>query len=189
MITTKQELHKYLEYERKQYLSDRFLENVKLCLGCNSRYLIWQYQSLLRRTEYYYNSGRKLRYLFYRRKKNKKGAILGIQIEHNVFDIGLVIYHYGSIVINRDVRVGKNCRLHGENCIGNKGTKDEYHVPMIGDNCDIGIGAKILGDVILANDITIGANAVVTKSFTEPNVTLVGIPANPIVRGEKVSYK
>ena len=49
--------------------------------------------------------------------------------------------------------------------------------PVLGKRVDVGIGAKIIGNVTIADDIKIGANAVVTKSFLEPGITLVGIPA------------
>lgn len=176
MIQTKRELFEFLTYERKAYIKGGFLETCKLRLGKNPVYLIWHYQKLLRLTEYYYNTGKRVRYFFHRRRKNKAGAELGIQIEHNVFDKGLIIYHYGSIIVHRKAKVGRNCRLHGENCIGNKGGKDEDNAPVIGDNCDLGVGAKVLGKIVLGNNITVGANSVVTKSFAEENIIIAGLP-------------
>lgn len=51
---------------------------------------------------------------------------------------------------------------------------------MLGKNVDLGIGAKIIGGVTIADNIKIGANAVVTKSFTEPGITIAGVPAKKI---------
>lgn len=45
---------------------------------------------------------------------------------------------------------------------------------------DIGIGAKILGGIEIADNIKIGANAVVVKSELEKGKTLVGIPAHTV---------
>lgn len=176
MIKTKEELKEFLEYEKSAYVKGGFWETCKLCIGKNPVYLIWHYQKLLRLTEYYYNSGKKIRYFWYKRMKNKAGAVLGIQIEHNVFDKGLIIYHYGSIIVHSNVKVGKNCKLHGENCIGNNGKGADSDVPVIGDNCDVGVGAKILGKITLGNNVTIGANAVIIKSFQEENIVLAGLP-------------
>ena len=176
MIQTQKELFEFLTYEKQAYIKGGFLETCKLRLGKNPVYLIWHYQKLLRLTEYYYNTGKRVRYFFYKRRKNKAGAGLGIQIEHNVFDKGLIIYHYGSIIVHRKAKVGRNCRLHGENCIGNKGIKDEDDAPVIGDNCDLGVGAKVLGKIVLGNNITVGANSVVTKTFEEENIIIAGIP-------------
>ena len=41
----------------------------------------------------------------------------------------------------------------------------------------LGAGSKLLIGVNLADNIIVGANAVVTKSFNEPNIVLAGIPA------------
>ena len=48
--------------------------------------------------------------------------------------------------------------MHGDNCIGNNGKDDEC--PIIGSHVDIGVGAKILGGVHIADNCTIGAGAV-----------------------------
>lgn len=115
-----------------------------------------------------------------RRKRNQLGVLLGFHIPAGCFGEGLLIYHSGSIVVNANAKIGKNCVLHGENCIGNNGVSDD--APVIGDNCDIGIGAKIIGGVKLGNNVKIGANAVVTKSFLEDDIVLVGVPARKIVK-------
>ena len=49
---------------------------------------------------------------------------------------------------------------------------------MIGNNVDIGVGAKIIGPVEIGDNIRIGANAVVVDSFNESGVTIVGVPAH-----------
>ena len=95
-----------------------------------------------------------------------------------MFGKGLIIYHIGSIVINGEAKVGENCRLHGNNCIGNNGKNCD--APVIGDNCDIGIGAKIIGGVKLGSNVIIGANSVVNKSFDADGIVLVGSPAKMI---------
>ena len=41
-------------------------------------------------------------------------------------------------------------------------------------------GSKIMIGVHLAENIIVGANAVVTKSVNEPNIVLAGIPARKI---------
>lgn len=52
--------------------------------------------------------------------------------------------------------------------------------PQIGDNCFIGPGAKIFGDIVIGDNVKIGANAVVNKSFPEGDCTLVGVPARKV---------
>lgn len=48
---------------------------------------------------------------------------------------------------------------------------------MIGDNVMMGAGAKVIGHVRIADNIKIGAGAVVVSSFTEPGITIGGVPA------------
>ena len=46
----------------------------------------------------------------------------------------------------------------------------------MGDNCYFGLGAKIFGNVTIGNNVTIGANAVVTKDIPD-NAVVGGVPA------------
>ena len=133
----------------------------------------------LRYTEYYNNIGCKVLYWYWQRTKNIRGVKLGITMWKNIAEPGLRIWHYGSIMINSHARIGRDCQLHGENCIGNKGGA-EMGAPVLGDRVDVGIGAKILGNIYIADDVKIGANAVVTKSCYTKGATLVGIPAKEI---------
>lgn len=140
------------------------------------------YQRLLRIDEFLSNTAKgpfKLLQFWYRWRKNRLGERLGITIGKNVFDEGLIIWHYGYIVVNGQAKVGKNCSLHGNNCIGNDGVSPE--APVIGDNVDIGAGAIVIGNIHIADNVKIGAGAVVVKSIDEPGVTVVGVPAH-IVR-------
>ena len=52
--------------------------------------------------------------------------------------------------------------------------------PQIGNNVYIGPGAVIYGDISIADGCYIGANAVVNKSFVEPNSIIAGVPAKVI---------
>ncbi|MDC7221520.1 MAG: hypothetical protein PQJ59_16420, partial [Spirochaetales bacterium] len=51
--------------------------------------------------------------------------------------------------------------------------------PIIGNNVDIGAGAKILGDISIGDNVHIGANAVVITDVPS-NSLAVGIPAKII---------
>ena len=51
----------------------------------------------------------------------------------------------------------------------------------IGNNVYIGMSARILGNITIADNVVIGANAVVTKSIAEPGITVAGIPAKKSV--------
>ena len=111
-------------------------------------------------------------------KLHKNSVKLGFSIPINVFGPGLSIAHYGTIVVNSAARVGKNCRIQEGVNIG--ATNGQRSAPKIGDNVFIGTGAKIIGDVTVASDVAIGANAVVVKSITEQGTTWGGVPARKI---------
>ena len=135
-----------------------------------------RFQLRLRRIEYLHNTAGhnplKGMWRFVLEVVNHRLATrLGFTIPKNVFGPGLHIVHYGTIVVHPDARVGRNCRLHPSTSIG-----DYNGVPRLGDNVYIGPGAKIYGPVTLGENVAVGANAVVNKSFGS-NVTLGGVPA------------
>ena len=88
-------------------------------------------------------------------------------------------FAYGGIgcVIHKRSVLGKN------NCIGTNvtigGRSNHKEVPKIGDNVYIATGAKILGPIIIGNNVTIGANAVVIKDVPN-NAVVAGVPAKII---------
>jgi len=141
------------------------------------QYWVKKYVRSLRKEEFYtfFKKNKILQY-YYRRKKNVLGARLGFFISPGCFDTGLKIYHYGSIIVNPKSKIGKHCTIHGNCCIGSKGTFPDDS-PVIGNNVDIGQNAQILGGITIADSVKVGAGAVVTKSVEEPGVTVVGIPA------------
>lgn len=181
MIDTKIKLNSILKLEFNNYFPNKYLFIKAFLLG-EKNIKIWRYQKFLRKLEYHkcVQSYNKLyhnwMYLWYSKKVNNLGVKLGIDAWHSIFDEGLIIYHsVGGIIVNSNARIGKNCHLHGNNCIGNNGFN--HQAPIIGDNCSLGVGAKIIGNVYIANDITIGAGAVVLKSCHENGAVLIGMPA------------
>lgn len=180
MITTKSELKETLKYERALYIDGGIIRELKLRLLKDSEYLIWHYQKMLRMTEYYYNRNNKIRYYIFQRRKNIEGARLGISIFHNCIEKGLRIYHYGNIVINSNCKIGKNLKLHGSNCIGNKGDEYPVDVPTIGDNVELGFGAVIIGNITVANGTKLSVNSLLNKDTKEENRILGGMPAHII---------
>ncbi|AKB28326.1 serine O-acetyltransferase [Methanosarcina siciliae C2J] len=103
----------------------------------------------------------------------------GYSIPLNVFGPGLCIAHRGTIVVNKDARVGENCRIHACTNIGS-GREYDFLAPKIGNDVYIGPGAKIFGNIEIADHIAIGANSVVNKSFYEKGISIAGVPAKKI---------
>lgn len=160
-----------IEYEKQMYFPTKG-SYWKSRITHEDDYLIWRYLYYLRREE---AAGNKFSQYYWRRRKNDLGAKLGIIIYAGCCGKGLRIWHYGSTIISGDAKLGENCIFHGQACIGNDGNSTA--APVIGNNVDIGVGAKIIGDLTIADGVRIGAGAVVTKSCLEENATLVGIPA------------
>lgn len=166
----------YLCYLEADRLSLGKEKNIKSLLFDD----IWKFQRLMRKLEYLTNckKNRALR-VFYQYKYLKKSKQLGYSIPINVFGPGLSIAHYGTIVVNGGAKIGANCRIHVCVNIGTEAGKNRA-APTLGDNCYIGPGAKLFGEIVLGNNIVIGANAVVNKSFPDGNATIGGIPAKII---------
>lgn len=160
-----------LAYEKTLYFQDR-KQYLTSMVTLEDNYLIWKYICYLRREE---AASNKLTAYWQRRKKNRLGAKLGIQIYAGTCAKGLHIWHYGSIIISGEAKIGENCTLHGQACIGNDGRGEA--APVIGNGVDIGAGAKVIGDISIADNVRIGAGAVVTRSCNEAGATLTGVPA------------
>ena len=140
---------------------------------------------MLRKLEYFSNRNdlgifQRVFLLILRYRFRKWSIKLGFSIPINVFGPGLAIVHYGTIIVNHNARIGANCRIHACTNIGASGGSNK--APIIGDNVYIAPGAKIFGDIFIANNTAIGANAAVNKSFLEENTLIAGIPARVIKR-------
>ena len=99
---------------------------------------------------------------------------------------GLIIPH-GHIVIDGEVRIGRDCVINPWVTIG---LSASWHAgldtrgPTIGDRVFIGTGAKVLGAISVGDDVRIGANAVVVDDVPS-GATAVGAPARVIERSER----
>lgn len=143
---------------------------------------IFAYVQMLRKVEFYTNCKASLfakMYLLSLRFRLKlMQLILGFTIPPNTVGPGLNLPHYGTIVIHNNARLGSNIRINVGVVIGeNNGAEN---VPTIGNNVIIEAGAKIFGKIEIADGVHIGANAVVNKSFIEPNTVIAGAPARVI---------
>ena len=176
MIESKADLKRYLEQNR---IALRKTKRRPSLAGDE----IWQYEILLRKTEYYLNCKKGLfgkvvaLWLHFRlRKMGRK--LCGFHIPPNTFEEGLSIAHWGPIVVHPSARIGKNCRIH--QCVTIGATNGQTQAAHIGDNVFIGPCSSVIGDITIGSDIAIGANTVVTKSFPEGGITIAGTPAKKI---------
>lgn len=92
---------------------------------------------------------------------------------------GLYIGHFGGIVVNKDVVIGKNLNISHDVTLGQVNRGSRKGCPTIADNVYIGPGAKVLGRIHVGAHAAIGANAVVTRDVPE-NTSVAGVPARVI---------
>lgn len=188
MIQSKKDLYEYLDYEKKLYLEDSINKRMRQYISKNYNIYLWKYVKELRKTEYYFNCTHGLKkiimYTYHRRRKASLGFKLGIQMYINNFEKGLKIAHPFSIIINKSAKIGENCTLRGNNCIGNDGFSND-NVPILGNNVNIGWGTIIYGNINIGNNCIIGANSTVNKSFPD-NSIIVGCPAKKIEKSKKI---
>jgi len=109
-------------------------------------------------------------------------ALYGIEIGRDVeLGEGVVFVHTLGTVIGGDARIGDRVRVMGNVTIG---TAKDNGYPRIGNDVNIGAGARILGPVHVGDGAVIGANAVVLTDVPA-GALAVGVPATVQVRGHK----
>jgi len=82
-----------------------------------------------------------------------------------------------GVVVHSRATIGENCIICQQVTIGGK--TGDVNPPKIGNNVYIAAGSKIIGDISIGNNCTIGVNAVVNKSFGD-NMVIAGVPAKLI---------
>jgi serine O-acetyltransferase len=74
---------------------------------------------------------------------------------------GLLIHHFGGIVIHPGAKIGRRCTLRHGVTIGERA--EGAGVPVIGDDVEIGANASILGPIRIGDGAKIGAHALVLR--------------------------
>jgi serine O-acetyltransferase len=100
----------------------------------------------------------------------------GAQIGRRFF-----IDHGSGVVIGETAIVGDDCLLYQGVTLGGTGKESGKRHPTLGHNVVVGSGAKILGNIIIGDDVRIGANAVVLQEVPS-HCTVVGIPGRVVRR-------
>lgn len=174
-MTRHSDIRCLLRLEREHALgSTAPLHIAKVALTRDPAWLRWRFVKYMRLQQH----SRGPLGLYYAFRKNLIGNKLGFEMVGDNIGEGLYLIHNGPIVINSTAVLGRNVKFHGDNCIGNDGITDAC--PVIGDGVDVGVGAKVLGGVSVANGCVIGAGAVVVKDAPIPGSVLAGVPARTI---------
>lgn len=103
--------------------------------------------------------------------------ITGIDIPRSArIGPGLMIHHFGGIIVNPLAKVGSHFTMRQGVTIGSRREGDD--VPTIGNRVTVGAYAQILGDIVIGDDVVVGALSLVISNVS-PHLTVYGIPAGP----------
>lgn len=88
----------------------------------------------------------------------------GCELPSDAFQGGGVrLPHLNGIVVSDKARIGSGCTLFHQVTLGIASEEDGGGAPIVLDNVTIGAGSKLIGPITIGNDVTIGANSVVSK--------------------------
>lgn len=181
-IKTKKQLQEYITCESQRYHSNFLLGLLEI----RETDILCKYQRLLRKTEFYYNTHHKLRYLFYKIRLSRLSNQYSLHISINVCEKGLHLLHIGPVLISSNAQVGQDCSFHINTALVNQGKNAQ--APILGNGVIMGVGSICVGGVHIADNVAIGANAVVTKDITEPNIAVGGVPAKKISNNGRLEW-
>lgn len=88
------------------------------------------------------------------------------------------IAHACCIQIKQNARVGKSLRIHEGVTIG----------AFDGENVFLGTDFKVIGDIRIANSVTVGTNAVVVKDILENEAIVQNTPAIKISENDSFRF-
>lgn len=179
MIKNIHDLKYYLKRDKECYPKSRFPLWIRRLLG-EEEAISLHFLQTLRLLEYFINkTNRKdggifggILWIIHKRQRIK----YGIHIQPNKVGPGLRIYHFGGGVYLNVKSMGEGCSVSTGVVCGNK-DNDNSCVPTIGNNVQITVGSKIIGDVYIGDNSIIAPNSVVVKDVL-PNSIVTGIPAH-----------
>jgi len=92
---------------------------------------------------------------------------------------GFFIDHGMGVVIGETTIIGDNCTLYQGVTMGGIGTEKGKRHPTLGDHGTVGVGAQVLGNIVIGDHVKIGAGSVVLKSVPDHS-TVVGVPGRVV---------
>lgn len=92
-------------------------------------------------------------------------------------------HNISGVFISKNAVIGDNCVIFHQVTVGANTLESSprFGSPVIGNNCYIGAGAKIIGNIRIGDNVRIGANCVVTSDLPD-NVTVVCEKPRIIIR-------
>lgn len=132
----------------------------------------FRYMKVLRKTKFYKDRRKHVRYIIYRLKLMYYTEKYGFSIPYST-EIGKGFYlgHKGSIIVNYKAKIGNNVNLAQGVTIGMANGGKHKGVPIISDNVWIGANSTVVGGIIIGEDVMIAPNTFV--NFDVPPHSIV----------------
>lgn len=195
MIQTKEDLREYMQADflanegrGGDYKKDlTFKMYMRRLLGWWSEFEhVRYYLRILRHYEYYFNNRNrnvfnKILCKYYFSRWRKLSMSMRVHIPINVVGKGFRISHYVGGVIVNCFSIGNFCSVASGVVVGNKDTQKNR--ATIGNHVKLTLGVKIIGKVVIGDNVIVAPNSVVVKDV-EPNSVVSGIPAKMIKKIE-----
>lgn len=114
---------------------------------------------------------------FYKRRMRKLENKTGFSFEGNTsFGNGLIIGHWGKIVINQNVKFGNRTFITHNVTIGRDIRGKRAGVPTFGDRVCIRTNSTVVGGIFIGNDVLIAPNTFVNFDVPDHSI-VIGNPA------------
>jgi serine O-acetyltransferase len=97
---------------------------------------------------------------------------------------GFFIDHGSGVVIGETVEAGDDVTLYQGVTLGGTSLAGGKRHPTLGNRVTVGVGAAILGAIVVGDDAKVGAGSVVVRDVP-PNSTVVGIPGHIVLQDGK----
>lgn len=193
MITSKDILKAYIVADTNRNIVNctrlyLLVEPLLAVIGAvRESYYVRKYLCTLRKLEYYTNvrthfGGGNLMRIYYTIKWKRLSNKYGIYIHPNTVGKGLYIPHFNGGIQLNCISMGDFCSVSSGVVVGNKWSQDNRAI--IGNNVELTIGCKIIGKVVLGNNVIVAPNSVVIKSIPD-NAVVSGVPAK-IIKAREV---
>lgn len=169
----KVEIFKGKNFNKFKLIKHRILDPSADAIYLLRSYLVWSQ-----------NNSHRLRRILNRKALIKR---YGIYISKNAsIDIGLKLPHPNGIIFGDYVRLGKNSTVYQQVTFGgkNKGDARKKNYPNSGNGCIFFAGAKILGNINIADGTVVGANSVLLTDSVQYGI-YAGVPAKLVGREVK----
>lgn len=113
--------------------------------------------------------------------------LTGVEIHPSAkIGTGFFIDHGMGVVIGETAEIGDYVTLFQGVTLGGTGKERGKRHPTLGNHVVVGAGAKILGGIIIGDNVKVGANSVVLKNVAA-NSTVIGVPGRVIKsQGERL---